>query len=403
MAYPKISNLNMWDALRAKFPNFKNHTSEGTKDLFTEKGFEQLLSGDQEQLVNDFFTLSIRVYLQMVNISQAVDRLGESGFGEYFDQPRGGLIQRMAVNSIKPITPAYKNLKNGSSPDPFVVRKPETTERIFQQNFDYASLITIPDEFAMKQIFISEFGISEFMAGIMQGLQNGYIIQLYENKLEALNAGINSTNFPLQGTQKYEVTMSANPSAEELKGFVLAVKNVISAMLIGPQTAAFNALRFASMQSQDRLKLLVRPQYKNLLSVNVLSTLFNADNLNLPIDVIEVPHFGGLTPFSDSTYTTPVYPVYDTFGASIGYNTNPDQNTVNVNADDIFWKDGNADVYAVLADKGYLFHSQQNPYRVEAIRNPRGLYTNYWASSPNNAVCVDHLYNIVVFNAVEPE
>ena len=50
---------------------------------------------------------------------------------------------------------------------------------------------------------------------------------------------------------------------------------------------------------------------------------------------------------------------------------------------------------AIIADKGWLFESIQNPYRVEPIRNPAGLYQNYWASAPNNAILVDALYNVV--------
>ena len=64
---------------------------------------------------------------------------------------------------------------------------------------------------------------------------------------------------------------------------------------------------------------------------------------------------------------------------------------------DVYWDDPNKDVYAILADKGLVFQMRQNPYEVKPIYNPRGLYTNYWASSPNNGIFVDHYYNMVVF------
>lgn len=49
-----------------------------------------------------------------------------------------------------------------------------------------------------------------------------------------------------------------------------------------------------------------------------------------------------------------------------------------------------------------MFHTNANPYKVNTIYNPRGLYMNYWASSPNNGVHVDHLYTMVKFVAIPP-
>lgn len=398
MPSPLITNADLWNAIRAKFPQFASHTAEATADLFTERGFEQLKNGEYPNLLNDFFELSVRVYLQQVNVSRAEDQLASNGFGEYYKQPMGGIIQRMSIDSIKPISPAYKNIEDGSSVDPFVVRKPSAKERFFKQNFDYQSLLTIPDEFQYKQIFISEFGMSEYMGGLMTALENGYTIQLYENKLEAINAGLNSENFPLQDTQMVEAGLSAEPTKAELEELILTVRNVVDAMTLGPQSHAFNAAKFNTLQDKSRLKLLLRPGIKNAIAVKVLANAYNEDKLNLPLDVIEVPHFGGLEPYaseSDGVYSDPLYPVYDKLGTLIGYTTVEGGTTVTVEIDEVKWKDPNADVIGLIADKGWLFFSQQNPYRVEPIRNPRGLYTNFWASSPNNAVLIDHVYNVV--------
>lgn len=391
----KISNLELWNKLRKIYPTFSNHTSEGTADTFTERGFEQIKNFDSSVL-NEFFNLSMRVYLQQVNISKAVDRFDSNGFGEYYENSLGGYIQRLSVSSVKPISPAYKGLTNGGTLDPFVVKKPETQERFFKQNFDYQSLITIPDEFQFKQIFISEFGMSEYMSGIMEGLKNGYTIQLYLNKLEAINAGINSTKFPLQETQKVDVPMSDEPTTEELTELILSIKNIITNFEVTAQTGDYNALKFSSVQDVSRLKLLVRAGFKNLINVKVLTSAYNPEKLNLPIDVIEVENFGGLEPYKEEGYTTKLYPVYDKLGSVIGYNTSEGQTEVTVQSDAVYWKDVNADVIGIIADKGWLFHSIQNPYTVEPIRNPRGLYTNYWASSPNNTIAIDHLYNCIV-------
>lgn len=395
LAAKAVTNLDLANMVLKIYPSFKSHTASVTEKTFTEAGFEKMQNYDPT-FKNDFFELSMRVWLNVVNISHSKDILAERDFGEYFDQPWGGIIQRMAVDSIKPISPAYKNLKNGDSPDPFVVRKPTTNERFFRQNFDYASLVTIPDDFQMKQIFISEYGMSEYMAGIMEGLQNGYTTQVYLNKLAALNSAINSTVTPLLPTQSVNVSISTDPTDEELKAFLLSVMNVITAMTeMGPQTGAFNAGGFVSTQDKSRLRLLVRGGFKNELKVKTLLGAFNPDMLNTGVEIIPVPNFGGIT-YTDSTGTA-LYPVYDSLGTQIGWNTVEDADVVTVTNSEAVAVDPNADVFAVLADKGVIFECRQNGYEVEPIRNPRGRYTNMWASSPNNTIAYDSLYNMVVF------
>lgn len=395
MAKTKITNAQLWDALRAAFPTFKSHTSKSTSDMFSERGFEKLNSFDNS-ILNDFWQLSMRVYLQKINVSHTADYLAEKGFGEYYDMPYGGYNQRLAIQSVKPISAKYKGLQNGDSPDPFVVRKAEIAERFFAQNFDYASLVTMPDEFQYKQIFISEYGMDETMSGIMQALENGYINQVTLNKLEALNSGMNSTTAPLKDTQKISITLSDNPTDEEFIDFILAVNNVAEAMSDFTETDAFNAMGFSSKQDKSRLKLLVRPTFKNTLKAKTLAGIYHPDKLNLDVEVITVQNFGGLKPTKADG--TALYPVYDTLGQEIGYNTVAGATEVTVENKDVKWVDPNAATVAVLADKGIVFESRQNPYVVEPIRNPRGRYTNYWASSPNNAINYDSLYNLVQFN-----
>lgn len=397
----KISNRELVDAIAAKYPNIAGQSSKVAYNLLTTAGFEEMVQFDP-QYVSEFFGLMMRVWLQIVNISHAKDPLEEADFGEYFDQPYGGVIQRMSVSSVKPVSPGWVGLKNGDSPDPFVVRKPITNERFYKQNFDYQSLITVPDQFQLKQIFVSPFGMEEFMAAIMVGLENGWIIQKWTMKMEAINASINSTNFPLQGTQKVGVEFAPAPTEENYKELILTIRNVVDAMISAPQIGAFNQAGFESTQDKSRLRLLIRQGLPNEIAVNVLSAAFNADELNLGIKVVKVPNFGGLKPFSDAEFTTALYPVYDKLGTQIGWNTVEGSEEVTVQDDAVFWQDPNADVLAIIADKGLVFESRQNPYTVEPIRNPRGLYTNFWASSPNNAIHYDRYYNMVVIKAVAP-
>lgn len=424
-----LTNAQLWNYIRDKYPNFASQTAKGTADLFTARGFEQLSQFDSS-ILNDFFSLSLRVFLQKIDVANVKDLLSDQDFGESYDTPYGGYVQRISINSVKPISPGYKGLQDGDSPDPFVVRKPETNERFFTQNFDYASLITTPDQSLYKNMFVAEDGMSRYLGGIMQALQNGYTLQKYTNKLEALNAGINSVTFPLKDTQKYET--AAITDAASIIAFVKLVRDIVDAMVFNPATAAFNAYGFESTQEKSRLRLLVKPQLMNALAT--ISRLNSPEDLSLPIEIVKVPNFGGLTPVLEAgdvyakgtiktdssatpTYTTykaatvnasdttigsvtvtSTVPIYDDLGVKVATAFVTSGTTYYIPNEVTKYSDPNEDVMAVIADKGYIFENIQNPYQVEPIRNPRGLYTNYWASSPNNGIVVDHLYNIVTIS-----
>lgn len=396
-----VTNIEFWDLARKMSPSFASHTSKGTAELFTEKGFESLRRNELGTL-NEYFELSLRVAFQMINVARVKNPLADKGLVQVFDTPNGGFTQRIAVDSIKPISPAYKGLTDGTSVDPFVVRKPKVSERFFQQNFDYQSLVTIQD-FQVKPIFVSEYGMGEFLSGIMQGLSNGYTEQEYLNTKEAINAAINSNKYPLQDSQKIEVTVvdKDNMTVDELSTFILAIKDLVSSMVVVPSTSAYNAGKFKSSVDESDLVLLMRPSLKNRMNVDLLTGAINPENLSLPIEVVEVDNFGGLKPFyMKEGVKTYLYPVYDSrLGEQIGWAETEDATEAleDVEAE---YEDPNEDILAIVAQRGVIFENKQNPYEVRPIQNPRGLYTNYWASSPNNAINYDHFYNLITVSAV---
>lgn len=398
------TNAQWWEFARRNSPQFAAHTSEGTADLFTERGFGTITQAGMGTL-NEFFGIIMPWYLQQVNISAAKDPLDAADVGEtYGEVADGEYIQRMSIGSTKPITPAYRDLQDGDSPDPFVVRKPDTKSRFFGLNYDYQSLITMPDQWQIKRMFASEFGISEFMSGIFQGLENGYILQNYNNKLEVINAALNSTQHPLRQSQIVTVTMDAVPTQAQLVDFIRQVMMTVKTMEAMPQTGAFNAMGYKSVQDKSRLRLITRLGFDVDLALDVVRGSYNAQTLALDIPTVSVSNFGGAVPYSDAAYTTRAYPVYGKLGDVIGFAATEGATTATMTEDDIYWKDPNWDattggVFAILVDKGFIFHTRKNPYVVEPIRNPRGLYTNYWASAPNNGINYDPLYNMIVFKA----
>lgn len=403
----RLSNADLWNEIRGRFPSFESITSEGTKEFFNERTFEEL-QRDNVNILNDFFQLSMRVYFNLITVARAKDTLENRGFGETYDQPWGAYTQRMSISTIQPVSPAFRNLQNYSSPDPFVVKKPELNERFYVQNFDYQSLVTVPDSFQFKTIFVAEYGMSETMSAIFTALQNGYTIQKFEAKLEALNTYLNSTQFPLQETQYMDVSLDpANlPTSDEtvLRDFILSIMNIVSAMDLGPASTAFNQAGFLTTVDRSRLVFLVRPGVANAIAALLLANTYNIAQLDLPVDFIEVPHFGGLQPVDPADGTTPVYPVYDPLGTVIGYSATQGSATAEFGLYDISYIDPNANVLGIIADRGLLFETIQNPYEVEPIRNPRGKYTNYWANSAGNGIHVDRYYPAVVIRttAVAP-
>ena len=120
-----FTNAELWNALRAKYPSFKNHTAEATADLFTEKGFMELSRNDINAL-NEYFELSMRVVFQKIDLAKIKTRLQEVGLVENYGTPMGGYTQRISIEAIAPVSPAFKGLVDGSTVDPFVVRKPKS-------------------------------------------------------------------------------------------------------------------------------------------------------------------------------------------------------------------------------------------------------------------------------------
>lgn len=395
------TNAEYWAFLRYVSPQFAGITPEGTANLFTERGWSALTQNGFSA-INEFWGIFIPWYLAQVDVALSQDPLEEAGFGQTYGDLPGGAIQKIGMNSVAAVTPAYRNLQNGRGPDPFVVRKPTANARYFKYNYDYQSLITVPDEWETKQLFLRDYGFSEFMAGVMQGLQNGYIESRATARLEVFNAAINNEEYPLQTTQKIQIQEPDHTNPETLVDFVRATKKVAAAMRMVIASGKFNAEKHRTLPAKDGLFLLVRAGYMTDLDLDVVRGSFNAETLNLPVKVVEVPHFGGLVPYADAGYTQRLYPAYsEDLGEQIGFNTAEGQTVATHTEDQVFWKDPNEGVYAIMASPRVMMVANHNPYQVEPIRNPRGRYTNFWASAPDNGIWYDPNYTFVVFASAD--
>lgn len=398
---PAMTNLQMWNYLRKTNPNFRNHTAEGTASLFTEKGYEALTTNDVGAL-NDFFLLSVRVAFNKLNVANAKNPLAGTGLVEVYDNPMGGYVQRMQINSFKPTNPQFKNLANGQSVDMQKVRKGEAKERFFDTNFDFASFYSMQD-FAVKQIFISEYGMADFVAGFMKALQNGYTIQEYVNTLNCLSVGLNSTRYPLKDSQKLVLSSwtDAAPTSAELTELILQTKDLATMMEVSASTKAFNAIGFDTSYDTDDFVMLVRAGIKNRIETALMVGAFNPETLTIPFAVKEVENFGGLhDPYvMIEGVKTPVYDVYDDNGEHIGYSTTEGATEATYDDDDVDWEDPNENILAVIAQKGLIFEASQNPLQIlPAPYNVAGLYQNYHMTRPNTIIAYDPLYAVITIS-----
>lgn len=412
-----FTNAALWNALRAKYSSFATITADATADTFTEKGWGSI-SRDNIPALNQFFELSMRVAFNKIDIAKVNTRLEESGIAEVYGGQNGGYLQRISIESIAPISPQYLNLSNGDSIDPYVVRKPEAKERFFEcGNFNYQSLITL-QEYQVKTIFLDEFGMSSFIAGIQAGLENGYKKQKEQNLYEAINKGINDAG--MQDTQVISLSSwtDAGVTDAELLEFIAQLQDLATAMETSVTQSGFNTNKFDTAVTPEDHVVLVRSGILNKIRRQLMVGAYNPENLTIPFKLMEVNDFGGLIPIDSNNVEQ--QPVYDKLGTVVGvvdaaatvngYATKrasdgrwivnitsggTTTDTTILEKGEYTFKDPNEKVLATVLQKGFIFEDVKEPYNVRPIHNPAGLYDNYWASAPNNMVRYDNNYDCV--------
>lgn len=392
-----LTNFEFFELAQATSPSFLSQTGKITKEQFDTKGFLEIANNNYK-IISEFFELSLRIVLNQVRSTGAVDSLEKQGFSRSYTNPKGAILQRINVLPIKPVSPAFKNLQNFGSVDPFIIRKPKQTERFYRQNFDYQNFITIQD-YELKQIFLSDTGVFDLLSGIMQNLDNGYVVQNYLNKLEALHSGISDSTDPLQTTQK--ITMSGwgtSPTDAQTREFLIDIKNVLSSIKVKPYTSAFNQMKFGFRENVDDLVLLIKPETINYINTNLLTTAYHNENLKLDTKVVEVENFGGITYTKTiSGVETTMKPVYNQIGECVGFNASGSIEDDYYQIEELNIVDPHEDIIAILCNREIVFSSIQNPYVIKQIENPRGEYINYFANSKANGIWYDKSYTLVEF------
>lgn len=402
-----ITNTKFWNDLRDLNPPFAAIAPEASADFWNERNVTALLNN--QPVMNMFWELTMPFYDQQIMGPRARNPLMESGFGDAYDIPFGDVIRRIAIDPMKGVSPKYRNLRNGDSVDMQVVRKPVARERYFQTNWDWANIITIPDMWEQKRILMTEDGIDRFVSACMQSLNAAFIVMEYEKTLEAIGKSLSSNTVPFKDSQIVNIGdmsmdgLTMGQRQEKYTAFIADVRKIVTAMTVGSTAGGkFNSLGYVDIQDRDRLYLLVRAGIVDDLAIINMINAAPLDRYGLDVKIIEVPHFGEITPYTSvneqGKYEGLLYPVYDNLGTVIGYNHVEGSKKVTVEENDVVWQDPHADVYALLADKSWLFTTKENDRVIApAPHNVRGLYTTFHDTMPNNGIHTDGLYNCVQF------
>ena len=411
--------------------SFAAITPAGTKEMFTERGFNDLANANAAAL-GIFYPLTLKVFLQQVNFANVKDLFADQGFGEsYSGGIKGAITQRMYQGIMHCIDPKYINLKNGDSPDQYVVRKGSPEESFWQNNESLANLITIPDKTLYQGLFASD-GIAAFAEGQAKSIVEGFKLQRYLDKKECIHTIYTNDRHPLKSTQHVKVD-DVTDAATAIK-LIETIRNICDAIEFSAQSQGgkFNAGGFADHIGHDRLCLLARPKlFNTIATINRLQA--PEGGLAIPVDVVKVEDFGGCVPVitagdvyaagtvcvaNDAAPTYALYQghtrnesevtlaadingathtdIYDQYGAKVADayylagNIDGSHTTIYVPVESAKIMDPHADVLGAVADKGVIFFNVTNPMQVELARNARGLFTDMWLSSPDNAILYDH-------------
>lgn len=401
MAINTYNGVEIFNAIRKSTPSIASRYPEATKETLKSIGYNIANSGDvnvRMDYMSGLMRLVSAVFVKSNNISNPLSDMIVGGEFYAF----GDIIENLKVHIAKAVSPKYlaANLATGATLDPYVQKQAELEVEFFQSNLPLQYLVTV-SEWQLARAFESQQGMNSLISAILESITNGLNADLYVAGKNIINEYINSNDHTLAEGQ--EVVVSDVTDAATGKAFVLAVKDVLSAVQF--PTNAFNPRKITQTSTGDTLTMFVRPTLINKLSTEVWASAFHRDDLDLtPVDgsgrirIKSVDNFGGLAPKGANNEA--LQEVYDSLGTVVGYidaaaqvngpahkNANG-QWVVNITsagttADTTFpaepdhFDDPNEGVLAVIAtDKAFGMALRKQNYAP--IFNPRGEYINYW-------------------------
>lgn len=402
----KLTNAQFLTAVSKVAPEFKELASKNSREVFSEAGYESLTNlPGTEDAVTRFYNIALLVGLQTVEHAKFKDVLANMGILERLQMTMGAYKQENRVQRIKNVNPAWlgsdgTGLKNGDSVDPYVVRKPVIDQNYYGLNWNYQNFFTLQD-FDLKLGWVTpNDGIQSIVSAIYEMVDLDRLETEYAKFFEVLNGAINSATHPLTDTQQIVLdSWSATPTDAEVEALIRVLKNIVEVFDSMPSVDIYNAGKYPNGADASDMTMLVRVGIKSKIDT-IMAYVFGPEYLQFPIKVKSVPNFGGIKHYasSDADFKNELVPVVDNLGAFTGYYSADGTTTGQIAEADTVEVDPNADVLAVIAQKGVIFELIQNEMKVRPIINPRGEYQNTFFNQMNNGINYNHFKNLITIS-----
>lgn len=321
---------------------FKNYVPLANVDNVAEVGAGILIS---QTVQNEFITALVdRISLVVLRKVSLENPLKKFKKGQL---PMGRTIEEIFVDIAK------EKQYNAKDSETTVFKReiPDVKTLFHERNRQGYYQQTIQDD-SLKSAFVSWGDFENFVTGIINAIYNGSEVDEYEYMKLIIDNYMAKGHFKVVQT---DIAPSGNTETA-LKEFVKQVRKVATKMTLPMGSRDFNSLGVRTVTNKQDLHLLITPELEADLDVDVLAYAFNMDKATLMGNITTVDSFS-------------------TKG-----------------------------LQAVLIDKDF-FMVYDTLQKMETIRNPKGLYWNYFyhvwqvlsASRFQNAVAfVDNTYNAKV-------
>ena len=401
MKITQFTPKEFYSYLSRNSPQLRSIASDGMLDRLEKSGLTAMKDLDYNSK-HQLYNLMASMALKSVISSEINNTLMESFPCTIYESLEYAEIFRdMRVLPTLGVDPGFLKNGHGLTVDDQKQYKAKVVEYAWKRNFNGQYPITIYAEVLMKNIFNGPGGLNALTSAILSQPMNAFLTDMYQLKREALYKGITSEDYPLRDTQKLNTkidwTIDNDPEVlrKEFRKLLDTIDNITSMQV---STKAFNQAGVPLAVDKEDLVLIMRPGIYNQFKTFLKADSYNKEIFDFPITVLTLPDFAGLTPFKDTEYKIPLYPVYGSWGELIGFNTKKDQTVIEVEEDKVCWKDSLANLqYCLTTRKAIFMIGIENLELNVTPFNAVGLYATHVLSAPNMLIAYDHQESFVGF------
>ncbi len=359
-------------------PSFVANLNKQVQAFFKSEG--QKLSYDQASFLTDYPDKSSYIYSALLKTKgQDIIKLSNlrNPLADW-DRPGdfGGYTRGIAFNPIKPMN--APTLANGSSPDPFLISKPD-----------------ILATYHPLRMYV-EFGVSQFVNQLNDAFNNAAEVgNFLANIMDSLSAGSMDTVFrvykqvmfkfweELNANQQTALACADIPATDEITTTEIAkkalniIRNYVTNAMFGNDK--YNKLGFYHAVAPEETVLYIVPELANLFTDMIVIGNYSKDTVTytniaanlsayLGIKVKVLDDLGGRKPFDAAG--NELFPIFTADGAVTGTYAASDGDTTPV--DVATWKTNTNYPFRALLTESEFGLAFANRDTINAIVNPRG-------------------------------